>query len=139
VSPTTMPGEANMETYLGRMFNRGAVMVNIFSWGIGGEATRNNFFRKATENPEALTAYAKFLRHEALVEAGPTGFSSEAFQAKMQRIQKELPAWVQKSGQQEKVTALTQKITALMKDKKWQEADKVADEILTLLSSGEKK
>ena len=49
-----MPGEPTMETYLGRMFNHGAVMVNVFSWGIGGEAMRNNFFRQATENPEAL-------------------------------------------------------------------------------------
>ena len=40
VSPTSMPGEPTMETYLGRMFNHGAVMVNIFSWGIGGEAMR---------------------------------------------------------------------------------------------------
>ena len=62
VSPTSMPGEPTMETYLGRMFNHGAVMVNVFSWGIGGEAMRNNFFRRATENPEALAAYAKFLR-----------------------------------------------------------------------------
>ena len=76
VSPTGMPGEPTMETYLGRMFNHGAVMVNVFSWGIGGEAMRNNFFRQATENPEALAAYAKFLRHETLVETAPTGFSA---------------------------------------------------------------
>ena len=37
VSPTSMPGEPTMEAYLGRMFNHGAVLVNIFSWGIGGE------------------------------------------------------------------------------------------------------
>ena len=76
VSPTSMPGEPTMETYLGRMFNHGAVMVNVFSWGIGGEAMRDNFFRQATENPEALAAYAKFLRHETLVETAATGFSS---------------------------------------------------------------
>ena len=128
-----------METYLGRMFNHGAVMVNIFSWGIGGEAMRNNFFRRATENPEALAAYAKFLRHETLVETAPTGFSAAALQAKMHRIQRELPAWVQKSGQQAKVMPLTQKLNAFMKDRKWQEVDKVADEILSLMSQGEKK
>ncbi len=70
-------------------------MVNVFSWGIGGEAMRDNFFRKATKNSEALAAYAKFLRHEPLVETAPTSFSTEAFQEKMQRIQRELPAWVQ--------------------------------------------
>ena len=98
--PPACPGEPTMETYLGRMFNHGAVMVNVFSWGIGGEAMRNNFFRQATENPEALAAYAKFLRRETLVETAPTGFSATAFQDKMHRIQRELPAWVQQSGQQ---------------------------------------
>ena len=139
VSPTSMPGEPTMETYLGRMFNHGAVMVNIFSWGIGGEAMRNNFFRRATENPEALAAYAKFLRRETLVETAPTGFSATAFQDKMHRIQKELPAWVQESGQQAKVGPLAQKLTAFLKDRKFREADKVADEILSLMSSGKNK
>ncbi len=134
VSPTGMPGEPTMETYLGRMFNHGAVMTNIFSWGMGGEAMRNNFFRRATENPEALAAYAKFLRNQTLVESAATGFSAEAFQAKMRRIQKELPAWVQKSGQQAKAAPLAEKITELIKGKKWEEADKVADEILALIA-----
>lgn len=122
-----MPGEPNMETYLGRMFNHGAVMTNVFSWGIGGDAMRDNFFRKATENTEALAAYAKFLRHEALVETAATGFSAANLQKKMQRIQKELPAWVQRSGQQAQAMALTKKLEVLMKEKKWHEVDKVAD------------
>ena len=32
-----------------------------------------------------------------------------------------------------------EKIKAFMKDKKWQEADKVADELLSLLPPGKKK
>lgn len=138
VSPTSMPGEPNMETYLGRIYNHGGVLVNIFSWGICGEAWRNNFFCQATENPEALAAYAKFLRHEPLVES-TTGFSSQAFQDKMHRIQRDLPAWVQDSGQQAAATALYQKLTALIKERKWQEADKVADELLSFMSHGEKR
>jgi hypothetical protein len=109
VSPTGMPGEPTMETYLAKTFDRGAVLVNIFSWGIGGESMRNNFFRRATENPEALTAYAKFLRHQPLVTTA-TGFSAEAFQNKIRRIQSEFPLWVQKSGQQARVLPLTQKL-----------------------------
>jgi hypothetical protein len=128
-----------METYLGRVFNHGGVMVNIFSWGVGGEAQRKvNFFRLATENAEALAAYAKFLRGEKLVESA-TGFSSEAFQAKMRRIQAELPAWVKQSGQQAKVMPLTQRLQALVKDRNWQAADRLADEILSLLPRIEKK
>ena len=137
VSPTTMPGEPTMETYLGRMFNHGAVLVNIFSWGIGGERMKDNFFRRATENPEALAAYAKFLRGEPLIESAPTGFSSEAFQAKMRRIQTELPDWVRKSGQQARVQPLTKKLAALVKERKWQAADKLADEILGLMPRDE--
>ncbi len=142
VSPTSMPGEPTMETYLGRVFNHGGVLVNVFSWGIGGEAQRNNFFRKATENAEALAAYAKFLRGEKLVESA-TGFASEAFHAKMRRIQMELPDWVQKSGKQAQVMPLAQKLQTLIKDKKWQEADQLADELLELMKGdqpkGEKK
>ena len=138
VSPTSMPGEPTMETYLARMFNHGAVLVNVFSWGIGGEAMRDNFFRRATENPEALSAYAKFLRHTALVEAAPTGFSSAAFQDKMRRIQKELPGWVQASGKQAQAMPLTKKLEALIKERHWQDADKVADKLLALMK-GESK
>jgi len=139
VSPTGMPGEPTMETYLARTFNHGGVMVNLFAWGVGGEAMRNNFFRRATEHPEALAAYGKFLRHKKLVETAPTGFSVEAFQNKMHRLQKDLPGWVRKSGQQAKVMPLTQKLDGLLKAKQWQEADKVADELLALMSQGEKK
>ena len=99
---------------------------------------QNTFETAPGDNPEALAAYAKFLRHETLVETAPTGFSAEALQDKMHRIQRELPDWVQKSGQQAQVMPLTQKLNALMKDRKWQEVDKVADELLSLMSHGAK-
>jgi hypothetical protein len=114
VSPTSMPGEPTMETYLGRVFNHGGVLANVFSWGIGGEVQRNNFFRQATENPEALGAYAKFLRGEKLVESAATGFSAAKLQEKMHRIQTELPGWVQKTGQHARVMPLMQKAQSLM-------------------------
>ena len=133
VSPTSMPGEPSMESYLGRMFNRGAVLVNLFSWGIGGEAMRDNFFRRATENPEALAAYSKFLRHAPLVEAAPTVFSGEVLRAKIGRIQAELPGWVQRSEKESRAMPLTTKLQAYIKDKKWLEANGVADELLSLI------
>jgi hypothetical protein len=137
ISPTGMPSGLTMETYLGRMFNHGAVMVNVFAWGIGGEAMRSHFFRRAAEDPEPLAAYGKFLRGEPLVETAPTGFSPEVLQAKMQRIQKELPAWIQSSGQQALVKPRMEKLKAMVKDKQWQEVDKAADEILILITSKE--
>jgi len=85
------------------------------------------------------STHAVINRTEQRCLGSPTGFSSEAFQDKMRRIQKELPAWVQKSGQQTQAKALTQKITVSIKDRKWGEADKSADELLSLISSAEKK
>jgi hypothetical protein len=128
-----------METYLGRMFNHGAVMVNIFAWGIGGEAMRNNFFRRAAEDPEPLAAYSKFLRGEKLVESAAQGFSVEVLEAKMHRIQSELPVWMQKTGKQAEAMALMQKVKSLVKEKKWQEVDKVADELLGLMKGDQPK
>ncbi|HYR58878.1 MAG TPA: hypothetical protein VEO95_09625, partial [Chthoniobacteraceae bacterium] len=139
VSPTSMPGEPTMETYLARTFNHGAVMTNVFAWGIGGEANRNSFFRKATENPEALSAYAKFLRGEYLVESAAHGFSASVFPEKMRKIQAALPGWVKNAERQAQATALMQKLQSLIKDKKWQEADKAADEMLALISGEQSK
>ena len=135
VSPTGMPGEPTMETYLGRMFNHGAVWVNLFSWGMGGEAMRDNFFRKATEGPEALAAYARFLRGAPLAEAAG-GFTVQGFQGKVRRIQRELSDWAGRSGRQEQLraTALSQRLEQLIKERQWQEADMVADQILGLIA-----
>ena len=62
------PGQSGMtmETYLAKMFNHGGTLVNIFSWGIGGEANKNMSFRVVTEGEEALRAYRKFLKGDPL-------------------------------------------------------------------------
>jgi hypothetical protein len=137
VSPTSMPGEPTMETYLGRIFNHGGVLANIFSWGIGGEAQRNNFFRKATENPECLAAYAKFLRGEPLVESAARGFSSAALQEKMHKIQAGFPDWMKKAPLLQRLRAMwhMRSLQSYAKDRKWQELDKEADEVLALMES----
>ena len=57
-----------METYLARMFNHNAALVNIFAWGVGGEANKQDPLRATTEGADALAAYRKFLRGEPLVE-----------------------------------------------------------------------
>jgi hypothetical protein len=40
---------------------------------------------------------------------------------------------VQKSGKQAQAMPLVQKLEAFLKDRKWLEADKVADELLSLM------
>ena len=55
----------SMERYLGSLFNHGAVLVNIFGWGVGPES---NPFRKIAESDSAIHAYRRFLRGEELAE-----------------------------------------------------------------------
>lgn len=83
------PGSGmSMETYLARHFNHGAALVNVFGWGLGEEA---NPFRRAAENDDAIGAYRKFLRGEALVELSTV---LERLPEKMRRIQAEMPGWI---------------------------------------------
>jgi hypothetical protein len=122
-----------METYLAKMFNHGATLVNIFSWGLGGEANKNMSFRVVTEGEEALRAYRKFLKGEPLIEAkteGPTLL--ERLPPKIRTIQKELPAWVQKTGNKDAI-ALMQQLEKNLKAKNFEEAEKAADAILKLM------
>lgn len=64
-SEGTAMGEVAMETYLAGLVNHGAVVVNVFAWGVGPYVPQNPF-RYATERPEAIAAYRKFLQGETL-------------------------------------------------------------------------
>jgi len=55
----------SVEAHLGGLFNNGAILVNLFGWGVGDA---DNPFRNAIENSDAIAAYRKFLRGEPLVE-----------------------------------------------------------------------
>ena len=92
----------SMETYLARLFNHGAVLVNVFGWGIG---PADNGFRQAAQNTEAIAAYRKFLRGAALVEGPVTANILERLPTKIHRIQAELPAWVRGHNGQARATA----------------------------------
>lgn len=132
------PGQSgmNMETYLAKMFNHGATLVNIFSWGVGGEANKNMDFRVVTEGEEALRAYRKFLHSEHLVETiSKTSSYMERLPTKIHRIQQELPAWIQKTGKQATVEPLMKKLDAALKANDFKAAEDAADMILILLSS----
>ncbi len=67
---------------------------------------------------------------EAKTEAMPL---MERLPAKIQKIQKELPAWIQKTGNTEKATALMQKLDERLKAKDFEEAEKTADAILKMI------
>jgi hypothetical protein len=119
------------------MFNHGATLVNVFSWGIGGEANKNMSFRVVTEGEEALQAYRKFLKGEPLIEAKTEALTLlERLPPKIHQIQEELPAWIQKRGNTDKATALMQKMQEQVKARNFEEAEKTADSILKMM--GEK-
>ncbi|MGD9614984.1 MAG: hypothetical protein AB7H90_03175 [Alphaproteobacteria bacterium] len=88
--PPRIPN-AGMESYLARMFNRGASLTNLFGWGIGDP---NNLFRRATESPEALAAYRKFLRGELLSET-PLVEAYRDDRSALQKRMQALPALIE--------------------------------------------
>jgi hypothetical protein len=57
----------------------------------------------------------------------------------MHRIQTELPGWIQKTGRQTEAMPLLKKAHALAREKKWQEADNRADELLNLMKKDRPK
>ena len=130
------PGQSGMtmETYLAKMFNHGATLVNIFSWGIGGEANKNMSFRVVTEGDEALRAYRKFLKGEPLIEAKTEALTLlERLPPKIHRIQKELPVWLQTAPDKEKAMALMQELEKNLKAKNFDAAEKTADSLLEMI------
>lgn len=134
MQPMSGPGQSgmNMETYLAKMFNHGATLTTIFSWGIGGEAMKNMDFSQCTENEEALQAYRKFLKGEPLIEGLTVATIQERLPPKIQRNQKEVPAWIQRTGNKE-AAALMQKLQGRVKAKDWLEVEKTADYLLKLI------
>jgi hypothetical protein len=128
------PGQSGMtmETYLAKMFNHGATLVNVYSWGIGGEANMNMSFRVVTEGEEALGAYRKVLKGDPLIEGQITLTLLERLPPKIHRIQEEFPAWMQKTGNPE-AAALMQKMQEQMKNKNFEEVERTADAILKMM------
>jgi len=121
----------NMEGYLGNLFNHGAVMVNVFGWGVGDS---DNPFRKVAEGGNSLAAYRKFLRGEKLdeapLQAGQT--PTAELPDKIHKIQAALPGWVEAHGPAQ-VKPLMEKLDAALKARRFDDASKLADEILKLV------
>jgi len=139
MQPSSGPGQTgmNMETYLAKMFNHGATLVNVFSWGVGGEAMKSMGFRVVTEGEDALQAYRKFLKGEPLIEAKETVSLMERLPAKIHKMQGELPTWTATaaSDNKQKVTALMQKMQEEMKARNWDGVEKIVDSILELIGA----
>ena len=121
----------DMEGYLGNLFNHGARLVNVFGWGVGDTG---NPFRKVAEANASVAAYRKFLKGEALKEDPMPApeIPSAALPEKMRIIQQLLPAYVDKNGAA-RVSSLMQRLDQQMKQHKFEEAEKTADEVLQII------
>jgi hypothetical protein len=125
----------DMEGYLGNLFNHGARLVNLFGWAVGGE---DNPFRKAAEADASVAAYRKFLKGEKLKEQPMPApeIPSAELPNKMRMIQQQLPAYVDKNGPA-RVSSLMQRLDGRMKQQKFEQAEKTADEVLQILKPDE--
>ena len=134
MQPASGPGQSGitMETYLAKLFNHGATLVNIFAWGIGGDANKTIGFRVVTEGEEALQAYRKFLKGIPLIEGETVASLTNRLPPKIHKIQNELPAWIQRTGNQEAV-ALMQKLKEQLQAKNFEEAEKTVDSLLKMM------
>jgi hypothetical protein len=115
----------SMENYLGNLFNRGAVVVNVFGWGVG---PASNPFRKIAENKSAIAAYQKFLRGEDLPSEPPAQVPSPEFFDKLRKLQKELPPYLAKHGP-EKVGRFYEELDHDLKAQRYVDAEQAVDKI----------
>ncbi|MGA3238064.1 MAG: hypothetical protein ABSG03_17370 [Bryobacteraceae bacterium] len=130
VAEQSGPGR-NMEGYLGNLFNHGARLVNIFGWGVGDQG---NPFRKVAEEDASVAAYRKFLKAEVLQEDPMPApeIPSAALPEKMRIIERGLPAYVDKNGPA-RVASLMQRLDEQIKQQRFAEAEKTADEVLPMM------
>jgi hypothetical protein len=126
-----MDSGMGMETYLAKLYDRGVALVTIFGWGLGD---KDNVFRRAAENADALTAYRKFLNGQTLVEGPVTPTILDRVQQKMARVQSELPLWVQRYGRHVTVKQLTDALTTAMQTGDPVRVEAALDAILVLIT-----
>jgi hypothetical protein len=115
------------ESYLAAFFSNGAVLVNLFGWGVGPP---ENPFRKAAESPEALAAYRRWLRGEALQE-GRDAFPeipSAAFFAKVKRLQAVTPERMRQEPA--RFAPIMKEFEYAVKAEDYSAAEKLADTLL---------
>ena len=127
-APQGGPG-MSMEGYLGNLFNHGAVMVNIFGWGLGD---KDYPFRRIAESPDALAAYRKFLSGGQLAEAAVPGVIATlpaGLQDKIRKLQATFPEWLPKHGPAQ-VRSNVDRLEQALEDRRFDDAEKSVDALL---------
>jgi hypothetical protein len=123
-------GGNSMESYVGSMFNHGAVLVNVFGWGVGQES---NPYRKIVESQTSIEAYQKFLSGGTLQEGPQPQVPSPEFFSKMHKLQRELPPYLSKTGDPGKVGDLNKTLQQDLGAQRYTDAEKTIDAILLII------
>ncbi len=77
-----------------------------------------------------------FLKGDRLIEAKTEALTLlERLPPKIHKIQKELTAWIQKTGSADKATALIKQLQEHLNAKNFDEAEKTADSILKMMDA----
>ena len=118
-----------MEQYLGDLFNRGAILVNIFGWDVGGA---DNLFRRVAQSEDAVAAYRKFLRGELLAQSAAVQLPSSEFFPKMERLRNELPPYFSRYGTVE-VGPLYETLRRHLDQGHFADAEAIVDAILAVI------
>ena len=82
---------------------------------------------RVTRSREAIEAYKKCLGVEALSEA------KSSLQTKLERIRKDLPSWIQRSGSQQEAMSLVQRMQRYLIEQRRGQAERIAEEMLHLI------
>lgn len=129
--PPRIPDES-METYLARMFNHGAALVNIFGWGIPGD----NAFRRSAESESSLAAYRKFLNGQPLQEAPlETSYmpSAEALPARIHAMHESVRRYQQRGGDMRKVMRAMEELQRAVPTGDHEKIERALEDVLEIV------
>jgi hypothetical protein len=135
--PPTIPDEG-MEDYLAHMFNHGAAITNVFGWDIGD---RENLFRRATENDDALAGYRKFLAGSRLEEKPPVQSAQSersdisVLQSRMHALPGRIESYQQAGGDPRQIQPRVQQLLQDMKDGRLDAMKQELDVIESIIDS----
>lgn len=117
------------ETYLAKMFNHGAAMVNIFG---GWQGEGYGPWGKATESREAIAAYQKFLRGEKLKENKVLLFKADLGD-RIQNLGKKVSQYQRNGGDMGILLKETKTLEHYLKEKNRNKAEKTLNKIEDIL------
>lgn len=129
------------ETFLGRAFNHGARLVNLFG---GFHGRSHGKFSESTESAEAIAAYRKFLGGEALLEqaaeassqaADNTGYRTEIedFRDRVGTLQARVQAYLARGHDLQHVEPLLLAMDASMRSGDFEAAKRLLDQVDQIL------